>query len=169
MAVQILRFYRRFDVVITKRWIGFCIFTTALFLLVDHHCFSRQKKILNDFSSPISDRHKIRNDRIAKVCRTAGHSGKMQPAVFVTPSDRYNSFPGASHPMAIDAEEIPITSHYHLASGYQTMGCLINKVASSSFVAAFLKVQEISESMEDDPYQAHFMAQQHLLPKVSCP
>ena len=152
-----------------KRWIALCLLViSVLFLWVNYH----RHKITwpqdneGDISIDVIHQHKLRKERMDRVCR--GRRDKVLPVLFVTPADRYNSCSWTDYkPMAIDAEEMPVTSHYHLASGYQTMGCLINKVASSSFISAFLKVQGLAESLpEHDLHQVHSLAQQHLLPKV---
>ncbi len=58
-------------------------------------------------------------------------------------------------------EEYPVTSHFSLAPSFQTMGCFLNKVASSSLVSAFLLVRGLTPTLSS-PHR--FSG--HLLPKV---
>ena len=44
-------------------------------------------------------------------------------------------------------EEYPVTSHFSLAPSFQTMGCFLNKVASSSLVSAFLLVRGLTPTL----------------------
>lgn len=49
--------------------------------------------------------------------------------------------------------ELPITSHFALAPSYQSMGCFLNKVASSSLVSTFLALNGLGSIEEDSPHR----------------
>ena len=58
-------------------------------------------------------------------------------------------------------EEYPVTSHFSLAPSFQTMGCFLNKVASSSLVSAFLLVHGLGPT-----FSSPHSLTSHLLPRV---
>lgn len=57
--------------------------------------------------------------------------------------------------------ESPVTSHFSLATSFQTMGCFLNKVASSSLVSAFLRIHGLGPAFSS-PHSLAF----HLYPRV---
>lgn len=57
--------------------------------------------------------------------------------------------------------EAPITSHFSMATSLQTMGCFLNKVASSSLVSAFLQTYGLGPSFKS-PHSLAFK----LMPRV---
>lgn len=104
--------------------------------------------------------HKLRKEHLDRVCRKQNVKENVQ-VKFVAPRNRSLPFDSAETGRDRNADEIPVTSHFYLASSYQTMGCLINKVASSSFVSAFLKIQEIADPRNEIHGRGYL-----LLPKV---
>ena len=107
-----------------------------------------------------------RKELIDRVCRENGFN--QVSAMFVRPENRYLPIPylNQTSPMLDEkSDEIPNTSHYHLISSYRTMGCFVNKVASTSFTTAFLKIQGITPPLQDDMDQTLKLSHL-LLPKV---
>lgn len=57
--------------------------------------------------------------------------------------------------------ENPVTSHFSMAPTFQTMGCFLNKVASSSLVSAFLLLHGLGPT-----FSSPHSLTSHLLPRV---
>ncbi|XP_057367355.1 uncharacterized protein LOC130688394 [Daphnia carinata] len=85
-------------------------------------------------------RYWLRSERIRQVCRSRGVVS--YPTVYATVRNEtrpVRSPNSVNQPVSM-YEEFPVTSHFALAPTFQTMGCFLNKVASSSLVSAFLLV-----------------------------
>lgn len=74
--------------------------------------------------------YRRRNERVGQVCRRYGIV--KSPVVMDTAN--------VNHHSPIEVEH-PSVSHFSMAKSFHTMGCFLNKVASSSLVSAFLAVR----------------------------
>ncbi|KAI9563063.1 hypothetical protein GHT06_010520 [Daphnia sinensis] len=104
-------------------------------------------------------RYLLRSERIRNVCKS--RAVVSNPPVFTTSKKRrlVRSPLAANAPVPVQVEN-PVTSHFSLAPSFRTMGCFLNKVASSSLVSAFLLVRGLAPSLSS-PHR--FSG--HLLPK----
>ncbi|XP_057367487.1 uncharacterized protein LOC130688523 [Daphnia carinata] len=104
-------------------------------------------------------RYLLRSERIRNVCKS--RAVVSNPPVFTTSKKKrlVHSPLAANAPVPFQVEN-PVTSHFSLAPSFHTMGCFLNKVASSSLVSAFLLVRGLAPSLSS-PHRYSG----HLLPK----
>ncbi|KAK4026270.1 hypothetical protein OUZ56_015280 [Daphnia magna] len=104
-------------------------------------------------------RYLLRSEHIRNVCKS--RVVVSNPPVFTISKKRrlVHSPLAVNAPVPVQVEN-PVTSHFSLAPSFRTMGCFLNKVASSSLVSAFLLVRGLAPSLSS-PHR--FSG--HLLPK----
>ncbi|KZS20501.1 Uncharacterized protein APZ42_012878 [Daphnia magna] len=122
---------------------------------------SKQEEV-NDASleSEREQRYWLRSERIKRVCRSRGVVSN--PTVFATSKNEtrpVRSPNSVNLPISM-YEEYPVTSHFSMAPSFQTMGCFLNKVASSSLVSAFLLVHGLGPT-----FSSPHSLTSHLLPR----
>lgn len=88
--------------------------------------------VIYSFNSRQELKYRQRNQRVSEVCRRRGIL--KSPVVMDTANATNLQF----SPLEV---ERPSVSHFSVAKSFRTMGCFLNKVASSSLVSAFLAVR----------------------------
>ncbi|XP_046637689.1 uncharacterized protein LOC124315998 [Daphnia pulicaria] len=83
-------------------------------------------------------RYRLRSERVKRVCLSRGVVSN--PPIFTMSKKELpiNSPDLTNLSVSVMSVENPVTSHFSMAPTFQTMGCFLNKVASSSLVSAFL-------------------------------
>ncbi|KAI9563073.1 hypothetical protein GHT06_010530 [Daphnia sinensis] len=121
----------------------------------------RQEEV-NDASleSERERRYWLRSERIKRVCRSRGVVSNPTVYATVRNETRPVRSPNSENQSVSMYEEFPVTSHFSLAPSFQTMGCFLNKVASSSLVSAFLLVHGLGPT-----FSSPHSLTSHILPR----